>query len=321
MKRPLAMVMLLLLGFAAWRTGFHVPQSVTAQQPGNDPLGGPPAAAEPPAADPLRPTGNVLNLRFGETHQPSGDSARGAQPRKPEMTMPQWQRSYSQAFQLELTELADDGRSFNKVPAAGTAKVTPASLMELPKVSVTTSRYGGMDEGDMYGGGMSGYGGEAGFGGGYDDMGMMEPGGQILVDAQRREIEQRITWQAQADWVRQTFRSDVALSEEQRQELKKLFGEVLKRQYADQLRRQEIELQVVERRLANLRDQLARRAGAADRVVEFELQRLDLEAGGLGLGPDAQLQPAGRPGGSGMGGGYGGAGGYDAGFSDDGYDP
>jgi hypothetical protein len=284
MKRPLAMVLLLLLAAAAWRTGFHVPPSVLAQEPVDDPLGATLGADESPAAEPFPDFG------LGQTPQPRGDSGRRAQPRKPEMNVPQWQRSYSQTFQLELTEVADDGLSFNKVSVSGTAKVTPASLMELPQVSVTISRYGGMADDlgadDMMGMSMSG---------------MMSPSAQILPVAQRREIEQRITWQAQADWVRQTFRSGVALSEEQRQALKQRFGEVLDKQYADQLRRQEIELQVVEKRLANLREQLARRAGAADRVIEFELQRLDLEAGGLGLGPDAQLQPAGQSGEYGMG--------------------
>lgn len=308
MNRSLPIVLVLLMGFATWQIGFHTPPSSFAQDA--------PPQGDEPAAEETRDFGDLFGAGFSGAESsdlfeqsdsdddpfgtgtvagpPGGDSA--ASRAKP-LASAEWQRPYSRNFQLELTVVAEDGRSFQKATISGTATVTPASLRELPEVSVKIAQAG---MGPGYGGG--GYGGEAG---GYGDMygGAMEAGFgsemlggdrgvRRLNDAQRREIEQRVTWQAQADWVRQTLRSDAKLSEEDVEELKKLVREVLKNQYADQLRRQGLELQVVERRLANLRGQLARRAEAADRVVDFELQRLDLEAGGLGLGPDAQLQPA-----------------------------
>jgi hypothetical protein len=54
MTRPLAMVLLLLLAAATWRTGFHMPPSVSAQEPFDDPLALPRVQMNPPRPIPSR---------------------------------------------------------------------------------------------------------------------------------------------------------------------------------------------------------------------------------------------------------------------------
>ena len=223
---------------------------------------------------------------------------------------------YVQKFDVELVEVAADGQSLRKVQVKGAAKVTPENRSLLPDVSIdrvsAVNRPDARNEGGMEGG----YGMEDGYGGGYtedygaggefpsDEMyGGADYGGGMgrrfvpawhgLSDQQRDEILRRVTWQAQADWVRRLFSSDRTLDEDQKGQLKELVREILKRQYFQQLRREAEELDVVERRLKSLRQQFNQRADAIDRVVDFELQRLELEAVGMGLGPDVGLQPVG----------------------------
>jgi len=114
-----------------------------------------------------------------------------------------------------------------------------------------------------------------------------------LDPAVRSEVEQRITWQVQADWVRDAIRSagksDKETQANEREQLKELLRTVLREQYADQLRRQKLEFEVVERRVEKLRKQIADRSVAAERAIEFELERIDLLNDGLLLEEEATL--------------------------------
>ncbi len=307
MKSLLNFLLLLVMVTAAWQIGFRTPPPiVSAQDPSTeDPFGGDStedpfgrdteAEATTDQANPSEGFGEDFGSDpFGRSTTPTedradadgsdsqGDQSTGDDPRL---------APYRQNFELELIEVADDGLSFQKIKIKGTATVAPQSLRDLPEVKIS-SLMGGSDQEEMYGGGMSGeYGGEM--------MMDMDDGSsrpwQRLSDEQRREVGPRVMWQAQADWVRRVIRADASLEESDAEQLKTLVREVLKAQYTDQLRRQHIELQVVMQRLRNLRDQLGRRARATDRVVDFELQRLELEAGGMGLGPDVGLEPAPEP--------------------------
>lgn len=114
-----------------------------------------------------------------------------------------------------------------------------------------------------------------------------------LDAAVRSEVEQRITWQVQADWVRDAIRSAAKSDEENqtngREQLKELLRTVLRDQYADQLRRQKLEFEVVERRVEKLRKQIADRSVAAERAIEFELERVELVNDGLMLEEEANF--------------------------------
>jgi hypothetical protein len=114
-----------------------------------------------------------------------------------------------------------------------------------------------------------------------------------LDPAVRSEVEQRITWQVQADWIRNAIRTHSKPDQEdqtkERKQLKERLRTVLRDQYADQLRRQKLVFEVVERRVEKLRKQIADRSVAAERAIEFELERIDLLNDGLLLEKEANF--------------------------------
>ncbi len=261
---------------AAWRVAFHSPSPLVSAQDtgGTEAVEMRPAASDDPLGDPVT----------GE--DPFGGGAADAK-------IVAWQlRPYSKEFRVELIDVADDGQSLRKGEVRGVAQVKPVSRNELPEVRVDrvfeVKGLGlqGVQPDDMYGEMYSAHG----------DMGEMYGGGmgdgrssqlwQALDERHREDVLQRVTWQAQADWVRRLLGSRVAPDEAEKESLKDAIREVLKKQYTNQLRRQAVAVDVIEQRVKALRESLAQRADASDRVVEFELQRMELEAAGMGLGPD-----------------------------------
>ena len=57
--------------------------------------------------------------------------------------------------------------------------------------------------------------------------------------------------------------------------------QLLTEEYETQLARQSIEVETIERRIAELKDEIARRRAAKDRVIDVQLGRIVLEAQGL----------------------------------------
>lgn len=146
--------------------------------------------------------------------------------------------------------------------------------------------YGG--EGGGYGAGMGGYGG--GYGGEMEPPKYVplaslaadgtEESASLLSQAELKIVSDTIRqmiWKADA--VKQL--NNPAANVEATEKLEQLLRSVLTEEYETQLARQEIEVKRIERRVSELRDELARRRAAKQRVIEVQLGNIVLEAQGL----------------------------------------
>jgi hypothetical protein len=290
-----------------WSGGDFGQSLVMAQVPGGEPDSGRAVVARADSSDDAQVSEGVSNA------EPNGP------PTPPRM------------FQIDVKVVNSDGTSLRNLPVLGWYEVKPKGELELPEVLLSSppnasELQGGLGtlpgQAAIHGGALMGQasvGGSGGvvFGGSDSTIGgaMMTdqnigaigfsgnfpliPGNQQgtalsldrLDPAIRREVERRVTWQVQADWVRDSIRShskqDKEIQKREREQLKELLRMVLRDQYADQLRRQELEFEVVERRVEKLRKQIADRSVAAERAIEFELERIDLTNDGLLLEKEA----------------------------------
>lgn len=162
--------------------------------------------------------------------------------------------------------------------------------------------YGPGGEGEGYGpGGGSGYGTEGGYGGAGAGMGESqaylpkyvdlktlseEKTGRRTLNTQRLQSEEysiiaatmrQLVWKAD---VIQAIHRDMA-KPDQLVKLEKKLRQLLSDQYETQLERQALEVQRIERKVNQLKEEMARRRNAKARVVDVQLGRIVLEAQGL----------------------------------------